>query len=82
MQGGFRQEKGNIISNIISVGPNGAEEGDIYMTYAFEWPNPEIQVGSAEERQKLEAWLGVVMKALQETIEAIRWLVRDGQLLE
>ena len=69
-----------MISNIVSVGPKGVEEGDIYLTFTFEWLHPEIQAGSAEEKQKRQVLSDGAQKGVHGTIEAIRRLVKDGQL--
>lgn len=45
----FEQEDGSTISNIVSKGP----DGELLMTYAFEWRHPSVAEGS-EEANKLE----------------------------
>lgn len=47
----FEQENGSFISNIVSKGP----DGELLMTYAFEWRQPEIAEGSDQvEKQEAE----------------------------
>lgn len=41
----FQQEDGSTISNIVSKGT----EGDLFMTYSFEWRHPKIEEGSQEQ---------------------------------
>jgi hypothetical protein len=76
----FRTETGTIINNILSIGPNGAEERDIYLTFTFEWQFPEVEAGSAEEEEKRHIWTVEAQKAVHGTIEVIRQLAKDGQL--
>ena len=40
----FQQENGSTISNIVSSGP----DGELLMTYSFEWRHPEVEEGSAK----------------------------------
>lgn len=46
----FEQDNGSFISNIVSKGP----DGELLMTYAFEWRHPNVAEGS-DEAEKLEA---------------------------
>lgn len=41
----FKQEDGSTVSNIVSKGP----EGELLMTYSFEWRHGDIQEGSEQE---------------------------------
>lgn len=43
----FKQEDESTISNIVSKGP----EGDLFMTYSFEWRHPKVEEGSSEEKE-------------------------------
>ncbi len=72
----YRTDSGDLVNNIISVGP----EGDVYLTYTFEWQYPDIQPASAEEEQKRQEWMVGAKIGVHSTIEAIRQLVTDGQL--
>lgn len=73
----FHQPDGSTISNIISTGP----DGDISMTYAFEWLHPEV---AASDTQKVEELRGKHAKtaqmAVEKSIEAVRRLVQDGTI--
>lgn len=55
----FEQENGSFISNIVSKG----QDGELWMTYAFEWRHPDVAEGS-EEAEKLEAehWKVILLK--------------------
>ncbi|KAM0806768.1 hypothetical protein AB5N19_07105 [Seiridium cardinale] len=72
----FEQDNGSIISNIVSKGP----DGELLMTYAFEWLHPHVAEGS-EEVEKLEAehWTTAKM-AVQGSIDTIRNLVKNGTI--
>jgi hypothetical protein len=45
----FEQENGSTISNVVSSGP----DGELFMTYAFEWRHPGVAEGS-EEAKKIQ----------------------------
>lgn len=47
----FEQENGSTISNIVSTGP----EGELMMTYAFEWRHPSVAAGSPDAKKLEEA---------------------------
>lgn len=42
----FKQEDGSTISNIVSKDT----DGDLFMTYSFEWRHTKVQEGSQEEK--------------------------------
>jgi hypothetical protein len=46
----------------------------------MEFQHPEIQAGAAEEGEKQQLWTGMSQMAVQETIQVIRQLAKDGQL--
>ncbi|KAF3057022.1 hypothetical protein GL218_06095 [Daldinia childiae] len=72
----FGQPDGSSISNIVSEGP----DGELLMTYAFEWRYPGAKQGS-DEAKKLEerSWKTAKM-AVHGTIDTIRRLVNDGEI--
>ncbi|KAF7561227.1 hypothetical protein G7046_g2929 [Stylonectria norvegica] len=72
----FQQPDGSNVSNIVSKGP----DGELLMTYAFEWRHPSVEEGS-EESAKLDAhhW-GVAKMAVDSTIATIRRLVKGGEI--
>lgn len=47
----FKQEDGSTISNIVSKGP----DGELLMTYAFEWRHKGVGDGNSSEEQRLKA---------------------------
>ncbi|KAI1807075.1 DUF1857-domain-containing protein [Daldinia bambusicola] len=72
----FGQPDGSNISNIVSEGP----DGELFMTYAFEWRYPGVEKGS-EEAKKLEerSWKTAKL-AVHGSIDTIRRLVKGGEL--
>ena len=54
----FHQEDGTLIKNIISNGPS-MDDGDLHMTYCFEFDWPHIEEGSAEAEKEVEKMTGV-----------------------
>ena len=71
----FYQPDGSRISNIVSV----SEDGDLYMTYAFEWRHPELDGHNQEAidqmRKKHEQ---TAQMAVEKSIESIRRMVAEG----
>ncbi|KAF2396916.1 DUF1857-domain-containing protein [Trichodelitschia bisporula] len=74
----FRQPDGSLVMNIVSEGPRGAEEGDLQMTYTFEWLHPEMSQGELAERKGKER--AMAKMAVDSTIRVIRDMVRDGRI--
>ncbi|KAI8963602.1 DUF1857-domain-containing protein [Daldinia sp. FL1419] len=72
----FGQPDGSNISNIVGEGP----DGELLMTYAFEWRYPNVKERS-EEAKKLEerSWKTAKM-AVHGTIDTIRRLVKEGEI--
>ncbi|KAF9888960.1 hypothetical protein FE257_008130 [Aspergillus nanangensis] len=70
----FVQPDGSLISNVISEGA----EGELYMTYIFEWRHPNV---SKEKRQELyEKEKKMSKLAVEGTIVALRELVTNEKL--
>ena len=74
----FRQPDGSKIQNIISEGG----DGDLYMTYTFEWLHPDLEGNDAglEHTRQKEAAMAKV--AVENTIIAMREMVGDGRWKE
>lgn len=70
----FHQKDGSKVQNVISEGA----EGELYMTYAFEWLHPELDAQGLEAR-KAQEWKMAKM-AVEKTIEVMRAMVVDGRL--
>ncbi|GAB7348044.1 hypothetical protein MBLNU459_g6080t1 [Dothideomycetes sp. NU459] len=75
----FHQTDGSVISNIISDGPSG-EATDLHMTYAFQWLHPDVEAGSAEEKELMRGHKATAKMAVDKSIEAIRRLVNEGKI--
>ncbi|KAL5324798.1 hypothetical protein ACEPPN_005916 [Leptodophora sp. 'Broadleaf-Isolate-01'] len=70
----FIQPNGSLISNVVSEGA----EGELYMTYIFEWRHPGI---SEEELKALcQKEKKMSKMAVEETITVLRELVNSGKL--
>lgn len=66
----FRQPEGSKVLNIVSKGA----EGELYLTYTFEWVHPEVasdESALAEKRGKEEA---MAKAAVESTIKAMRMM--------
>lgn len=67
------QVDGSKVQNVISEG----EEGELYMTYIFEWKHPgktEEELKALTEKQK-----GMSKMAVNGTISVMRELVKSGK---
>lgn len=67
----FRQPDGSKIQNIVSEGV----EGELYMTYAFEWRHPELEGQAEALREKMKGEKEMARKAVEGTIKAMRKIV-------
>ena len=78
LQVDFRNlDSGGFISNSIS---QGKDETDLYLTYYFEWPYPEMEEGS-EEAKKLSDQLWEMAKTtVQHTVDVTREMKSKGEL--
>ncbi|KAI1475692.1 hypothetical protein K445DRAFT_53523 [Daldinia sp. EC12] len=72
----FEQPDGSNISNIVSEGP----DGELLMTYAFEWEHPGVKEGSEEAKKLEERNRKTARIAVHGTIDTIRRLVINGEL--
>jgi hypothetical protein len=77
----FHQPNGSTITNTISEGPKGAAEGDLLMTYTFEWYHPEIDAkDTAKVAEQREAHMKTAVMAVEKSIESIRRMVVEGKI--
>ncbi|QKX57118.1 uncharacterized protein TRUGW13939_04226 [Talaromyces rugulosus] len=70
----FVQPDGSIITNVVSEGA----DGELYMTYTFEWRHPgasstELEAFLHKEKQMMKL-------AVEGTITVLRQLVKDGKI--
>ncbi|KAI6089792.1 DUF1857-domain-containing protein [Hypoxylon rubiginosum] len=72
----FEQPDGSTISNIVSAGP----DGELLMTYAFEWRYPDVKEGSEEAKALEEKSWKTAKTAVHGSIDTIRRLVKDGEI--
>jgi len=72
----FHQPNGSKVQNVISQDA----EGNLYMTYTFEWLHPELEgddAGLASAREK--EWK-IAKMAVEKTIEVMREMVKDARI--
>ncbi|OOQ85820.1 hypothetical protein PEBR_23975 [Penicillium brasilianum] len=73
----FEQPDGSRVSNVVSVGA----QGELYMTYIFEWRHPELEGESAEQRERvLEKEKAMSKSAVEGTITVLRKLAEEGKI--
>ena len=71
----FLQDRdGSLVSNVISEGA----EGELYMTYVFEWRHPGVSAEELKEMEKKER--AIAKMAVESTIVAMREMVKDGRI--
>ncbi|KAK5173733.1 uncharacterized protein LTR77_002414 [Saxophila tyrrhenica] len=75
----FWQPDGTLITNTVSDGSS-LEEADLNMTYTFEWRYPNVEEGSEDHKQKLEASRKGAKQAVHSSIEAMRRMASAGEL--
>ncbi|KAI3319728.1 DUF1857-domain-containing protein [Xylariaceae sp. AK1471] len=72
----FQQEDGSTVTNVISKG----SEGELYMSYVFEWRHPDVAEGSERASQLEEAHWKMAKMAVEGSIDTIRRLVTEGKI--
>jgi Domain of unknown function (DUF1857) len=80
----YRPNDGSRVMNIVSEG----KEGELYMTYDFEWLLPEAEGvgGKMGEKEleilgkKREQYRSMARMAVESSIEAIRGMVKEGKI--
>jgi hypothetical protein len=53
---------------------------DLQLTYIFDWTYPEVQVGSAEENNKIEEQKKGAQTAILMTLKSVREMIGRGEL--
>jgi hypothetical protein len=71
----FEQPDGSRVSNVVSEGA----DGELYLTYIFEWRHPEIE-GEEDSVAVLKREKGMSRLAVEGTIEVLRRLVEEGKI--
>lgn len=70
----FHQTDGSQVQNIISQGA----DGDLYMTYDFEWLHSGM--GEEELEEKRQSYQKMSKMAVESSIDAIREMVKSGRI--
>lgn len=74
----FQQVDGSQVQNIISTG---VEEGELYLTYLFEWRHPEFkEVDRPAIEFMRKKYAGMAKTAVESSLVAIREMVKDGRI--
>lgn len=71
--------KNNLAQNVISDGPSTTDE-DLSLTYIFDWKYPEVEAGSADEKQKVDEQRKGGRTAIEMTLKSIRGMIEKGEL--
>ncbi|GAP92159.1 putative duf1857 domain-containing protein [Rosellinia necatrix] len=72
----FNQEDGSTVTNIISKRP----DGELLMSYVFEWRHPDVPEGSEKAAQLEEAHWKMAKTAVESSIDTIRRFVNEGKI--
>ena len=70
-------DNGTFISNIVS---QGQDEKDLYLTFYFKWPFPQIEAGSTEEKETSDKLWAMAKDSVQATIDHTRQFVKEGKI--
>jgi len=72
----FWQEDGSKVQNVISRG----SEGELYMTYVFDWLHPECEGDAKALQEKEKGEWDIGKMAVESTIKIMREMVKDGRI--
>lgn len=72
----FHQPDGSKVQNVISQG----SQGELYMTYTFEWLHPECEGDEEALKHKRDKEWTIAKMAVEETIRVMREMVKDGRI--
>ena len=73
----FHQMNGSLVMNLISRGP----DGELFMTYSFDWLHPEVDEGDSEKVEELrKRYTEGATGAVENSIKSIREMVVDGRI--
>lgn len=64
------------VLNIVSTGT----DGELLLTFTFEWDHNEIEDGSEEAFKKQKQYQETAPRGVARTVNAIRQLVKEGNL--
>ncbi|KAL2135255.1 hypothetical protein VTI74DRAFT_9240 [Chaetomium olivicolor] len=74
----FWQEDGTKIANYVTQGEG---EGELYLTYVFQWRVEGVEEGSEQTSELEKGFRQTARMAVEESIKAIRTMVEEGKLL-
>ncbi|KAI5923872.1 hypothetical protein F4810DRAFT_152135 [Camillea tinctor] len=72
----FEQPDGSTVTNVCGRGP----DGELLLSYVFEWRHPEVTEGSARARELEKTHWTIAKMAVESSIKSIRWLVQEGKI--
>ncbi|KAI8629642.1 DUF1857-domain-containing protein [Xylariaceae sp. FL1651] len=72
----FKQEDGSTVTNVISQGP----DGELLMSYIFEWRHSDVTEGSERASQLEEAHWKMAKMAVESSIDTIVRMVSEGKI--
>ncbi|KAH7126078.1 hypothetical protein EDB81DRAFT_698590 [Dactylonectria macrodidyma] len=72
----FHQQDGSSVANIVSRGA----DGEMLLTFSFQWRHPSVEVGSEQAKEIEEKYWKMSPVAVNGSIEAIRRLVKEGEI--
>ncbi|KAI0023730.1 hypothetical protein F4780DRAFT_20342 [Xylariomycetidae sp. FL0641] len=72
----FEQKDGSTITNVISKG----REGELLMSYVFEWRHPQVVEGSEEAGELEQQHWKTAKMAVESSIDTIRRMVQEGTI--
>lgn len=73
----YNRTTGAFVNNTVS---QGKDETDLYLTFYFEWPYPNLEEGSTEAKETEKKLWGMAREVVQHTIDVAREMARDGKL--
>lgn len=73
----YNIDAGAFINNTISQGEN---EKDLYLTFYFEWPYPNLEEGSKEAQETSDKLWGMAKTVVQHTVDYARDMAKEGKL--
>lgn len=68
---------GASISNIVS---QGRDATDLYLTFFFEWPYPQLEEGSDEAKKTSDQLWAMARESVAHTIDVAREKVKEGNI--
>ncbi|KAK3168864.1 hypothetical protein OEA41_005312 [Lepraria neglecta] len=73
----YNLNSGAFINNTVS---QGKDETDLYLTFYFEWPYPDMQEGSKEAKEMSDKLWSMAKKTVQHTIDYARDMAKEAKL--